>query len=93
MWTNTANDLLYITHEQHELPGTPSAGQTVCSAFATSDPFNPKFLAPIPLGSLKLAFGTAVRFAALDMAAGRTGSPAILAHSPIVCSWKSHAAI
>ena len=57
LWTNPANDLLYVAHEQDELPGTPSAGQTVCSAFDVSDPFNPKFLAQIPLGSLKLPSG------------------------------------
>jgi YVTN family beta-propeller protein len=57
LWTNPANDLLYIAHEQDELPGTPNAGQTVCSAFDVSDPFTPKFLAQIALGSLKLPSG------------------------------------
>jgi YVTN family beta-propeller protein len=57
LWTNPANDLLYVAHEQDELPGTPNAGQTVCSAFDVSDPFNPGFIAQIPLGSLKLASG------------------------------------
>lgn len=57
LWTNPANDLLYVAHEQDELPGTPNAGQTVCSAFDVSDPFNPKFIAQIPLGSLKLPSG------------------------------------
>ena len=57
LWTNPANDLLYIAHEQDELPGTPSAGQTVCTAFDVSDPFNPKFVAQIPLGVLKLPSG------------------------------------
>ena len=57
LWTNPANDLLYIAHEQDELPGTPGAGQTVCSAFDVSDPLNPRFLAQIPLGSLKLPSG------------------------------------
>jgi len=57
LWTNPANDLLYIAHEQDELPGTPNAGQTVCTAFDVSDPFNPKFLAQIPLGGLKLPSG------------------------------------
>jgi DNA-binding beta-propeller fold protein YncE len=57
LWTNPANDLLYVAHEQDELPGTPNAGQTVCSAFDVSDPFNPKFLAQIALGSLKLPSG------------------------------------
>jgi YVTN family beta-propeller protein len=57
IWTNPANDLLYIAHEQDELPGTPNPGQTCCSAFDVSDPFNPKFIAQIPLGALKLPSG------------------------------------
>jgi YVTN family beta-propeller protein len=57
LWTNPANDLLYVAHEQDELPGTPHAGQTLCTAFDVSDPFNPKLLAQIPLGSLKLPSG------------------------------------
>ena len=57
LWTNPAHDLLYVAHEQDELPGTPNAGQTVCTAFDVSDPFNPKFLAQIPLGALKLPSG------------------------------------
>jgi YVTN family beta-propeller protein len=57
LWTNPANDLLYVAHEQDELPGTPNAGQTVCTAFDVSDPFNPKFIAQIALGSLKLPSG------------------------------------
>jgi YVTN family beta-propeller protein len=57
IWTNPAHDLLYIAHEQDELPGTPNAGQTVCTAFDVSDPHNPKSLAQIPLGALKLPSG------------------------------------
>jgi YVTN family beta-propeller protein len=57
LWTNPANDLLYIAHEQDELPGTPNAGQTVCTAFDVSDPFKPRFLAQIALGTLKLPSG------------------------------------
>jgi YVTN family beta-propeller protein len=57
IWTNPANDVLYVAHEQDELPGTPNAGQTCCSAFDVSDPFNPKFIAQIPLGVLKLPSG------------------------------------
>ena len=45
LWTNPANDLLYVAHEQDELPGNPNAGQTVCSAFDVSDPFQPRFSA------------------------------------------------
>jgi YVTN family beta-propeller protein len=57
LWTNPANDLLYVAHEQDELPGTPNAGQTVCSAFDVSDPMKPQFIAQIPLGALKLPSG------------------------------------
>lgn len=57
IWTNPANDMLYVAHEQDELPGTPNAGQTCCCAFDVSDPFNPKFIAQIPLGALKLPSG------------------------------------
>jgi hypothetical protein len=57
IWTNPANDLLYIAHEQDELPGTPNAGQTCCTAFDVSDPFRPKLIAQIPLGALKLPSG------------------------------------
>ena len=57
LWTNPANHHLYIAHEQDELPGTPNAGQTVCTAFDVSDPFSPKLLAQIALGALKLPSG------------------------------------
>ena len=57
LWTNPENTLLYIAHEQDELPGTPNAGQTVCSAFDVSDPFKPRFIAQIPLGNLALPSG------------------------------------
>lgn len=57
LWTNPANNLLYIAHEQDELPNTQNAGQTVASAFDVSNPLEPKFLAQIPLGSLKLPSG------------------------------------
>lgn len=57
LWTNPENTLLYVAHEQDELPGTPNAGQTVCSAFNVSDPFKPVFIAQIPLGNLALPSG------------------------------------
>ena len=57
LWTNPANNLLYVAHEQDELPGTPNAGQTVASAFDVSNPLQPKFIAQIALGSLKLPSG------------------------------------
>jgi hypothetical protein len=57
LWTNPENTLLYVAHEQDELPGTPNAGQTVCSAFDVRDPLRPGFIAQIPLGSLSLPSG------------------------------------
>ena len=57
LWTNPANNLLYVAHEQDELPGTPNAGQTVCSAFDVSKPLEPKLITQIPLGALKLPSG------------------------------------
>jgi YVTN family beta-propeller protein len=57
LWTNPENTLLYVAHEQDELPGTPCGGQTVCSAFDVSDPLKPDFIAQIPLGALALPSG------------------------------------
>ncbi len=57
IWTNPANNLLYVAHEQDELPGTANAGQTVCSAFDVSNPLQPKMITQIPLGTLKLPSG------------------------------------
>jgi YVTN family beta-propeller protein len=57
LWTNPANTLLYVAHEQDELPGTPHAGQTVASAFDVSNPLSPVFVAQIPLGALTLPSG------------------------------------
>ncbi|MCL6640492.1 MAG: hypothetical protein K6T92_03870 [Candidatus Rokubacteria bacterium] len=57
LWTNPAHTLLYVAHEQDELPGTPNAGQTVATAFDVTDPFRPRFIAQIPLGALALPSG------------------------------------
>jgi YVTN family beta-propeller protein len=57
LWTNPENSLLYIAHEQDELPNTPNAGQTVCTAFDVSDPFKPQFIAQIPVGDLVVPSG------------------------------------
>ena len=57
LWTTPENTLLYVAHEQDELPGSPNAGQTVCSAFDVSDPMRPAFIAQIPFGSLALPSG------------------------------------
>ena len=57
LWTNPEGTRIYIAHEQDELPATPNAGQTVCTAFDVSDPFKPQFMAQIPLGELALPSG------------------------------------
>jgi Lactonase, 7-bladed beta-propeller len=57
LWANPENTVLYIAHEQDELPNTSNAGQTACSAFDVSDPFKPNFIAQIPLGELALPSG------------------------------------
>jgi YVTN family beta-propeller protein len=57
LWTNPENTRLYVAHEQDELPNTAHAGQTVCSAFDVTDPFEPRLIAQIPLGDLALPSG------------------------------------
>lgn len=57
LWTNPENTRLYVAHELDELPGTPNAGQTVCSVFDVSEPLAPRFVAQIPLGELALPSG------------------------------------
>lgn len=74
LWTNPENDLLYVAHEQDELAGTPNAGQTVCSAFDVSNPFNPQFVAQIPLGSLKLPSGELRNKKSINLVYVRPGS-------------------
>ena len=75
LWTNPAHNLLYISHEQDELPGTPHEGQTVCSAFDVSDPFKPKFLAQIPLGYLELPSGKLRNKKSINLVYFRPRSP------------------
>ena len=74
LWTNPANNLLYVAHEQDELPGTPNAGQTCCTAFDVSDPFQPRFLAQIPLGALKLPSGELRNKKSINLVYVRPGS-------------------
>lgn len=57
LWVNPENTLLYIAHEQDELPNTFNAGQTVCTAFDVSQPLTPRFVAQIPLGELAVPSG------------------------------------
>ncbi len=74
LWTNPENTLLYIAHEQDELPGTPNAGQTVCSAFDVSDPLRPAFIAQIPLGSLNLPSGALRNKKSINLVYVRVGA-------------------
>lgn len=57
LWTDPATTRLYIAHEQDELPGTPNAGQTVCTVFDITDLLKPQFMTQIPLGELALPSG------------------------------------
>lgn len=75
LWTNPTHSLLYVAHEQDELPGTPHEGQTVCSAFDVSDPFNPRFVAQIALGSLVLPSGALRNKKSINLVYFRPGSP------------------
>lgn len=75
VWTNPAHTLLYVAHEQDELPSTPNAGQTVCSAFDVSDPFSPKFMTQIPLGYLGLPSGKLRNKKSINLVYFRPGTP------------------
>ena len=74
LWTNPENTLLYVAHEQDELPGTANAGQTVCSAFDVSDPLRPAFIAQIPLGSLVLPSGALRNKKSINLVYVRVGT-------------------
>ena len=74
LWTNPANNLLYVAHEQDELPGTPNAGQVVCSAFDVSKPLEPKLITQIPLGALKLPSGELRNKKSINLVYVRSGA-------------------
>lgn len=74
LWTNPENTLLYVAHEQDELPGMPNAGQTVCSAFDVSDPLKPSFIAQIPLGTLALPSGALRNKKSINLVYVRVGA-------------------
>ena len=74
LWTNPENTLLYVAHEQDELPGTQNAGQTVCSAFDVSDPLRPAFIAQIPLGNLALPSGALRNKKSINLVYVRVGA-------------------
>ena len=74
LWTNPENTLLYVAHEQDELPGTPHAGQTVCSAFDVTDPLRPVFISQIPLGHLVLPSGVLRNKKSINLVYVRVGA-------------------
>ena len=74
LWTNPANNLLYVAHEQDELPGTPHAGQVVCSAFDVLRPLEPKLITQIPLGALKLPSGELRNKKSINLVYARPGT-------------------
>lgn len=57
LWLDPAGTRLFVAHEQDELPGAPSEGQTLCTVLDVSDPFRPRFLERIALGDLALPSG------------------------------------
>lgn len=75
LWTNPEQTLLYVAHEQDELPATPNAGQTVCTAFDVRDPFQPRLIAQIPLGSLALPSGQLRNKKSINLVYVRVGAP------------------
>lgn len=75
LWTDPENRRLYISHEQDELPGTPHEGQTLATAFDVTDPFEPRFLAQIPLGSLTLPSGELRNKKSINLVYVRPGFP------------------
>lgn len=75
LWTNPEHTRLYIAHEQDELPGTPAAGQTVCTVFDVSRPHQPTFIAQIPLGELILPSGKLRNKKSINLVYVRPGAP------------------
>lgn len=74
LWTNPSHTLLYVSHEQDEVPGTPNAGQTVASAFDVTNPLAPVFIAQIPLGTLRLPSGELRNKKSINLVYVRSGS-------------------
>jgi YVTN family beta-propeller protein len=74
LWTNPENTVLYVAHEQDELPGTPNGGQTVCTAFDVRDPFKPEFIAQIPLGGIALPSGALRNKKSINLVYVRVGA-------------------
>ena len=75
LWTNPEGTRLYVAHEQDELPNTPNAGQTVCTAFDVSDPLKPQMIAQIPLGEIALPSGKLRNKKSINLVYVRPGVP------------------
>ena len=75
LWTNPEGTRLYVAHEQDELPNTPNAGQTVCTAFDVSDPFKPQMMTQIPLGEIALPSGKLRNKKSINLVYVRPGVP------------------
>ena len=76
IWTNPANDRLYVCHEQDELPGTPHAGEGVVSVFDVSAPLAPTLITRIPVGQLDLPSGKLRNKKSINLIYVRPGAPA-----------------
>jgi hypothetical protein len=74
LWINPEQTLLYVAHEQDELPNTPNAGQTVCSSFDITDPFKPGLVAQIPLRDLALPSGSLRNKKSINLVYVRVGA-------------------
>jgi len=79
IWVDPSGTKLYVAHEQDELPNTPNAGQTVCTAFDVSDPMRPKFLTQIALGDLELPSGRLRNKKSINLVYVRPGAPSATA--------------
>jgi YVTN family beta-propeller protein len=75
LWTNPDGTRLYVAHEQDELPNTPHASQTLCTAFDVTDPFSPKLIAQIPLGEIELPSGKLRNKKSINLVYVRPGEP------------------
>ncbi|MDZ4790320.1 MAG: hypothetical protein SGJ17_03795 [Hyphomicrobiales bacterium] len=79
IWTDPSNTKLYVAHEADELPGTPNAGQTVCTVFDVADLFKPRFIAQIPLGDLELPSGRLRNKKSINLVYAWPGAPSATA--------------
>lgn len=79
LWVDPEGRRLFVAHEQDELPGTPLAGQTVCSVFNVEDPFDPKLVKRIPLGDHALPSGGLRNKKSINLVYVRPGARSVTA--------------